>query len=102
MIKADCEGAELSLFKEPDLSIVKQSTVFAMEGHYRNWTTNVYNSYPFYAFYEEMEKTYLDRVSMRRMVTADDVAGTILFLLSHAGRHISGQSLGVDGNVETL
>jgi len=52
--------------------------------------------------YKEMEKTYLDRVSMRRMVTADDVAGTILFLLSHAGRHISGQSLGVDGNVETL
>ena len=52
--------------------------------------------------YEEMEKTYLGRVSMRRMVTAGDVAGTILFLLSHAGRHISGQSLGVDGNVETL
>lgn len=52
--------------------------------------------------YQEMEKTYLDRVSMRRMVTADDVAGTILFLLSNAGRHISGQSLGVDGNVETL
>jgi NAD(P)-dependent dehydrogenase (short-subunit alcohol dehydrogenase family) len=52
--------------------------------------------------YAAMEKTYLDRVSMRRMVTAGDVAGTILFLLSAAGRHISGQSLGVDGNVETL
>ncbi len=52
--------------------------------------------------YAEMEKTYLDRVSMRRMVTAGDVAATILFLLSAAGRHISGQSLGVDGNVEAL
>ena len=52
--------------------------------------------------YQEMEKTYLDRVSMRRMVSAHDVAGTVLFLLSNAGRHISGQSLGVDGNVETL
>jgi len=52
--------------------------------------------------YATMEKTYLDRVSMRRMVTAGDVAGTVLFLLSAAGRHISGQSLGVDGNVEAL
>jgi NAD(P)-dependent dehydrogenase (short-subunit alcohol dehydrogenase family) len=52
--------------------------------------------------YEEMEKTYLDRVSLRRMVTADDVAGTVAYLLSAAGRNISGQSLGVDGNVEAL
>jgi NAD(P)-dependent dehydrogenase (short-subunit alcohol dehydrogenase family) len=52
--------------------------------------------------YEAMEKTYLERVSMRRMVTASDVAATIAFLLSSAGRNISGQSLGVDGNVETL
>jgi NAD(P)-dependent dehydrogenase (short-subunit alcohol dehydrogenase family) len=52
--------------------------------------------------YEAMEKTYLDRVSMRRMVTASDVAATIAYLLSPAGRNISGQSLGVDGNVETL
>ena len=46
--------------------------------------------------------TYLDRVSLRRMVTADDVAATVAYLLSAAGRNISGQSLGVDGNVETL
>lgn len=52
--------------------------------------------------YAEMEKTYLDRVSMRRMVTAQDVAATALYLASPAGCHISGQSLGVDGNVETL
>lgn len=49
-----------------------------------------------------MEKTYLDRVSLRRMVTAGDVAATVAYLLSPAGRNISGQSIGVDGNVESL
>src|SRR5580692_3258550 len=52
--------------------------------------------------YEAMEKTYLDRVSMRRMVTASDVAATIAYLLSPAGRNVSGESIGVDANVETL
>jgi len=52
--------------------------------------------------YEAMEKTYLDRVSLRRMVTADDVAATVAYLVSPAGRNISGQSIGVDANVETL
>jgi NAD(P)-dependent dehydrogenase (short-subunit alcohol dehydrogenase family) len=50
----------------------------------------------------EMERQYLSRVSLRRMVTASDVAGAVLWLLSAAGRNISGQSLGVDGNVESL
>ncbi len=36
--------------------------------------------------YEEMEKTCLDRVSLRRMVTAEDVAGMVAFLISAAGR----------------
>src|SRR5271165_4515591 len=52
--------------------------------------------------YEAMEKTYLDRVSLRRMVTADDVAATVAYLVSPAGRNISGQTIGVDGNVEAL
>jgi NAD(P)-dependent dehydrogenase (short-subunit alcohol dehydrogenase family) len=52
--------------------------------------------------YAEMEKTYLERISLRRMVTAGDVASTVAFLLSAAGRNISGQSLAVDGNVEAL
>jgi NAD(P)-dependent dehydrogenase (short-subunit alcohol dehydrogenase family) len=52
--------------------------------------------------YANMEKTYLDRISLRRMVTAADVAATVAYLLSPAGRNISGQSLGVDGNVEAL
>lgn len=52
--------------------------------------------------YEAMERSYLERVSLRRMVSAEDVAATVAYLLSPAGRNISGQSLGVDGNVETL
>lgn len=50
----------------------------------------------------EMERQYLERVSLRRMVTAEDVAATALFLLSPGGANISGQSIGVCGNVETL
>jgi NAD(P)-dependent dehydrogenase (short-subunit alcohol dehydrogenase family) len=52
--------------------------------------------------YEETEAKYLEKVSLRRMVSADDIAATILFLLSDAGRNISGQSIAVDANVETL
>jgi NAD(P)-dependent dehydrogenase (short-subunit alcohol dehydrogenase family) len=52
--------------------------------------------------YEAMEKTYLDRISLRRMTSPHDVAAMIAFLLSDAGVNISGQSIGVDGNVETL
>ena len=52
--------------------------------------------------YQAMEKQYLEKVSLRRMVSPHDVAAMVLFLLSPLGQNISGQSLGVDGNVETL
>lgn len=52
--------------------------------------------------YADMEKEYLERVSLRRMVTPHDVAAMVLFLLSPMGENISGQSLSVDGNVESL
>jgi len=52
--------------------------------------------------YEVMEKTYLERVSLRRMTSPHDVAAMIAFLISDAGANISGQSIGIDGNVETL
>ncbi|GAB5510699.1 MAG: SDR family oxidoreductase [Hyphomicrobiales bacterium] len=52
--------------------------------------------------YAEMEADYLQKISLRRMVTMDDVAHTVAFLLSNAGANLSGQSLAVDGNVETL
>jgi NAD(P)-dependent dehydrogenase (short-subunit alcohol dehydrogenase family) len=49
-----------------------------------------------------MRQDYLKKISLRRMVTADDVALTCLFLCSPAGQNISGQAIGVDGNVEYL
>ena len=42
--------------------------------------------------YGEMEEQYLSRVSLRRMVTPQDVAGMVLFLVSPLGRNVSGQS----------
>ncbi len=52
--------------------------------------------------HEEMTTRYLQNVSLRRMTSPYDVAAMVAFLLSDAGINISGQSLGVDGNVETL
>ncbi|WP_428391058.1 SDR family oxidoreductase [Lichenicoccus sp.] len=52
--------------------------------------------------YEAMEAQYLERISLRHMVTPDDIASTALFLCSKAGWNISGQSLSVCGNVESL
>jgi NAD(P)-dependent dehydrogenase (short-subunit alcohol dehydrogenase family) len=52
--------------------------------------------------YKDMERRYLERVSLRRMVSPHDVAAMVVFLLSPMGENLSGQSLGVDGNVETL
>ncbi|MBA8880950.1 SDR family oxidoreductase [Phyllobacterium myrsinacearum] len=52
--------------------------------------------------HEAMTERYLENVSLRRMVSPYDVASMVAFLLSNAGVNISGQSLGVDGNVETL
>jgi NAD(P)-dependent dehydrogenase (short-subunit alcohol dehydrogenase family) len=48
-----------------------------------------------------MREQYLGRISLRRMVTADDVALMCLFLCSPAGQNITGQAISVDGNVES-
>ena len=52
--------------------------------------------------FDEMREEYLGKISLRRMVSMDDVAGMALFLCSPAGGNISGQALSVCGNVETL
>jgi len=51
---------------------------------------------------DDMRQEYLMKVSMREFVSARDVAEQVMFLLSPLSRHISGQSLGVCGNVEYL
>ncbi len=51
---------------------------------------------------DEMKDEYLAKISLRRMVSPHDVAAMVAFLLSDVGANISGQSIGVDANVETL
>jgi NAD(P)-dependent dehydrogenase (short-subunit alcohol dehydrogenase family) len=52
--------------------------------------------------FEEMREQYLQRISLRRMTEAEDVAAMTLFLLTPAGENLSGQSFPVDGNLESL
>ena len=52
--------------------------------------------------YEEVRHRVLNNVSMKRMVSAGDVAEMAVFLCSEAGKNISGQSISVCGNVENL
>jgi len=52
--------------------------------------------------HETMKADYLARISMRRMTPPQDVADMAAFLISNAGRNLSGQSFPVDGNVESL
>ncbi|XHS78007.1 SDR family oxidoreductase [Burkholderiaceae bacterium UC74_6] len=50
----------------------------------------------------EVREQYLNKSSLRRMVTPDDVAALALFLCSPAARNISGQAISIDGNLEYL
>jgi len=51
---------------------------------------------------EAMRDDYVRKTSLRRMVTADDVAAMSLFLCSPAARNVSGQAISVDANLEYL
>jgi NAD(P)-dependent dehydrogenase (short-subunit alcohol dehydrogenase family) len=52
--------------------------------------------------FEQMKGEYLQKISLRRMVTVHDIAALTLFLASRAGYNVSGQTISVDGNVEYL
>lgn len=51
---------------------------------------------------EAMNARYLDTISLHEKVSEEEIADLVLFITSKRGRHISGQSLGVCGNVETM
>jgi NAD(P)-dependent dehydrogenase (short-subunit alcohol dehydrogenase family) len=51
---------------------------------------------------DAMRNDYLRKISLRRMVSADDVAAMAIFLSSPAARNVTGQAISVDGNVEYL
>jgi NAD(P)-dependent dehydrogenase (short-subunit alcohol dehydrogenase family) len=52
--------------------------------------------------FKDMADEHMKRVSLRRMVSPGDIASSVDYLLSEFGKNISGQSLAVDGNIETL
>lgn len=52
--------------------------------------------------FEEMKKRLLNTISLRQMVTADDIAEMALFICSKAGASISGQALSVCGDHQVL
>lgn len=51
---------------------------------------------------QAMREEYIRKTSLRRMVTAADVAAMTLFLCSPAARNVSGQAVSVDANTEYL
>jgi NAD(P)-dependent dehydrogenase (short-subunit alcohol dehydrogenase family) len=51
---------------------------------------------------ETMRRHYVETASMKRLISPQDIANMILYLCSDAGRLVSGQVIGVDGNVEYL
>ncbi|MCS6876973.1 MAG: SDR family oxidoreductase [Geminicoccaceae bacterium] len=51
---------------------------------------------------EEVRKSYLEKVSLRRMVEPEDIAAMALFLCSPAGRNVHGQAISVCAGTETI
>lgn len=51
---------------------------------------------------EEMQERYLRNISLHAKVSEEEIADMILFITSPRGRSISGQSIGICGNVETM
>jgi NAD(P)-dependent dehydrogenase (short-subunit alcohol dehydrogenase family) len=52
--------------------------------------------------FEQTEERFFEQVSLRKNVGAHDIAAAILFLCSPAGASISGQSLGVCGDIQYM
>ena len=52
--------------------------------------------------FEEQREIYVNMASLKVMVTAQDIANTALFACSDAGRHVSGQTFCVDGDVDSI
>jgi NAD(P)-dependent dehydrogenase (short-subunit alcohol dehydrogenase family) len=51
---------------------------------------------------QAMREEYVRKTSLRRMVSAEDVAAMALFLCSPAARNVTGQAVSVDANIEYL
>jgi NAD(P)-dependent dehydrogenase (short-subunit alcohol dehydrogenase family) len=51
---------------------------------------------------EEIRQIYRQSVSLGIFVEPGEIADLVVFLCSKSGRSISGQALGIDGNIEIL
>lgn len=51
---------------------------------------------------ETIRHVYERQSSLRRFVSADDIANMVSYLVSVAGRNISGQAISIDGHTESL
>jgi NAD(P)-dependent dehydrogenase (short-subunit alcohol dehydrogenase family) len=51
------------------------------------------------AYTAEVRRTYEERIPLGRIGTAEDVAGTVLFLATDAARYVTGHELVVDGGL---
>ena len=51
---------------------------------------------------DEIRAGYENQVSMRTFVDAEDIAAMAVFLASPAARFVNGQTISVDGGLETL
>ena len=52
--------------------------------------------------FDAMRDQFLEKTSMKRFVTAEDIANAIVFLASPLGMNISGHALPVDGDAQSL
>jgi len=52
--------------------------------------------------FDEQKERSLDKVSMRVMVSPQDIANMALYLASDLGKHVTGQAISVCGGVEML
>lgn len=48
--------------------------------------------------FETIQASYLEMTAMGKFVAAEDVAGLVVYLMSEAGRLVSGQAIGVDAD----
>lgn len=52
-----------------------------------------------HAYTAEVRRTYEERIPLGRIATAEEVAGTVLFLATDAARYVTGHELVVDGGL---
>mgnify|MGYP003388768192 CR=1 FL=1 len=51
--------------------------------------------------YDEIKDIILSRISMRTGIEEQEIADLVVYLCSYQGRHISGQAINIDANLET-